>query len=262
MDVNEPIDNKPAEETPLTLLENFVKYFDVAQAFSKDQKLATYKIRYHVYVQELGYIPSDECYSKMETDDYDGFSWHCLITHRRTGMPAACARLIPASSFTRNHKLPIEVICQDVAKKDFGSHLKHERDTTCEVSRVIVDSAFRSRANERMNPYGNIDRVDVNEKELRSFPMLAIAVILASMALVKLSNRKHVYALMEPTTSRFLAQQGIYCDKAGTLVDYKGQRFPYYVEIDHAIKYLRPDVAELYRYIFSKMSEMHKAADS
>ena len=88
---------KVIEQESDSLTESFLRYFTICLATTPAQKESVYKIRYRVYCEEFGYEPVDRFPDRMEYDAYDKDALHCLITHKSSGMPAGCVRLILAT---------------------------------------------------------------------------------------------------------------------------------------------------------------------
>ena len=83
------------DEKP-TLVRSFQEFFTVQIASTAEEKSKVYGIRYRVYCDEFGYESIDKFPDEEEKDEFDDFSLHCLIMHKRSGLPAGCVRLVPA----------------------------------------------------------------------------------------------------------------------------------------------------------------------
>lgn len=79
-----------------SITKNFQDFFSIEIAKTNAQKSAVYGIRYRVYCAEFGYEPINNFPNKEEKDEYDDYSTHCLIVHKKSGLPAGCVRLVPA----------------------------------------------------------------------------------------------------------------------------------------------------------------------
>ncbi len=100
----------PEQKHPL---ENFPRYFSIRPAILSADRHETFKIRYRVYCEEFGYEPAERFPQRMESDEFDAISTHCLITHLATGMAAGCMRICPASVNESPRPLPFETCCTD-----------------------------------------------------------------------------------------------------------------------------------------------------
>jgi N-acyl amino acid synthase of PEP-CTERM/exosortase system len=228
------------------LCENFLKYFDVAFAASEEQKSEVFGIRYSVYCEEFGYESVDQFPNQEETDDFDAGSLHALITHKSSGLPAGCVRLVCPGSPDGSDLLPYEKNCADSLDKAYIQGLNLDRSTVCEISRLAVDGVFRRRAGERLTRFGEVEGLDCSHQERRTFSMIAVTCFLASTALTEVAGRTNVFAMMEPFLTRLLKRSGVVFERAGEDVDYHGLRAPYFITTGSAVDNMRPDLRELY----------------
>ncbi len=232
------------------LTENFLRYFDVHLAVTEEQKRNVYRIRYRVYCQEFGYEPIENFPDGLERDEYDDHSLSCLITHRSSGIPAGCVRLVPALD---HEPLPLEKYCLEALDRRFIDGLGVPRSRLCEISRLAVDGAFRRRAGETATRFGEVDALDCSRQERRTFSIIAVAAFLASTALTEVSGRTNVLAMMEPFLPRLLKRSGIFFQRAGRDIEYHGLRAPFFITTESALRTMRPDLRELYDAILSSV---------
>ena len=233
-----------------SLADTFLRYFDVALATTEEQKKAAYHIRYRVYCEEFGYEPGERFPNHEETDEYDDHSLACLITHRSSGMPAGCVRLVPALD---HEPLPLEKYCGGSLDTEFIEALALQRSTLCEISRLAVDGAFRRRAGEAATRFGEVEALGCSRQEIRTFPMIAIAAFLASTALTEVSGRTNVLAMMEPFLPRLLKRSGILFQRAGQDIEYHGMRAPFFITTRDALENMRSDLKKLYDIIHANV---------
>ncbi len=234
------------------LAENFLRYFEVHLANSQAQKRDVYRIRYRVYCEEFGYEPADRFPDGYETDEYDDHSLSCLITHKSSGIPAGCVRLVPALD---HEPLPLEKYCKAALDQDFIRGLGVERSTLCEISRLAVDGAFRRRAGEAATRFGEVEALGCSLHERRTFSIIAVAAFLASTALTEVSGRTNVLAMMEPFLPRLLKRSGIVFRRAGQDIEYHGTRAPFFITTQAALENMRPDLRELYDTIHASIQQ-------
>lgn len=130
-----------------SITENFNHYFKIEFAHSKQLVNQAFKIRHSVYCKELNWEPLQS--NEMETDQYDDYSFHCLLRHKRTGNYAGCARLVIPPIENPNLKLPFEQHCLHTARTDVVDSAKLPRGSFGEISRVAVLSSFRRRKKNR-----------------------------------------------------------------------------------------------------------------
>lgn len=239
----------------MPLAEAFSQYFDVDLAISEELKKEVYKLRYRVYCEEFGYESKENFPDGFEFDEFEDRSLHCLITHKKTKMPAGCVRLVFG---TDGELMPFEKFCPDSLDNSYIDKMKLDRNSICEISRLAVDSAFRRRVEEVRTRFGEIDAIDCSHDERRTFPLITVAAFLAVTALTDLSGRKNGFAMMEPFLPRLLRKSGLDFVRAGQDVDYHGLRAPYFGRTDHALKNMHPDLRHLYHVVFARISEQYK----
>ena len=229
-----------------SLAEAFLNYFDVELANTPKQREQIERIRYRVYCREFGYEPADAFPNLREKDEYDDHSLHCLISHRRSGRPAGCVRLICASD---DHSLPLEDHCIQSMHVEYLKSLGENREDLCEFSRLAVDYTFRKRPGEEHTRFGEYDAVDCCHQEQRTFHLVGIAAFLSAFAMAELAGREQVFAMMESNLPRLLRRAGILVQEAGDTVDYHGQRAAYFITTHLAVQNMREDVGLLYESI-------------
>jgi N-acyl amino acid synthase of PEP-CTERM/exosortase system len=248
------------ETTTSSLASNFLQYFDVSLATTDEQKEAVYGIRYSVYCNEFRYESTANFPNQMESDAYDSHSLHCLVTHKGSGLPAGCVRLVATQGPRRDHPLPFEKFCPDSLDDDYIDGLKLSRNAMCEISRLAVDGPFRRRAGEEVTRFGEVEGLDCTQQERRTFAVIAVACFLAATAMTALTDRTSVFAMMEPFLPRLMKRSGITFTRAGSDVDYHGLRAPYFIKTGSALTTMRPDLRELYEAIYVRMAKDYAGA--
>ena len=238
-----------SDESDLSLTESFEKYFKVELASSEAQKALAYEVRYRVYCEEFKYEAVDLFPDGLETDEYDQISRHCLVIHRRTGMPAGCVRLVPSMGGIEEYPLPLERYCRASLDMAMIESLALTRSTVCEISRLAVDGAFRRRTGEMLTRFGEIHGLQFSNQEQRSFSLIAVACFLAATAMTEMDRRTNVFAMMEPFLPRLMHRSGIDFKRVGKDMNYHGIRAPYFITTDSALRNMNPDLLELYQWI-------------
>ena len=241
------------EEKKDSLTESFLHYFTIDLAITPAQKESVYKIRYRVYCEEFGYEPADHFPDRMEFDEYDDHSLHCLITHKSSGRPAGCVRLIPAVVDGNSEMLPFEEACAESLDTVFIQAMNLDQKSVCEISRLAVDGAFRRRSGETKTRFGGVDALDCTHQEKRTFDLIAVAGFLAATALSDLAYRTYVFAMMEPFLPRLLKRSGIIFQKVGEDIEYHGVRAPYFIRTQSALDNMRPDLKNMYEAIYEQI---------
>jgi N-acyl amino acid synthase of PEP-CTERM/exosortase system len=187
----------------------------------------------------------------MESDEFDASSRHCLVSHKSSGMPAGCARLVMASE---KQLMPIEKFCLSAIDQEKIRAFDDKRHTLCEFSRLGVDGAFRRRQGEGESRFGEISALDCSKREQRTFSLIAVATILSALALSEIIGRRHCFAMMEPFLPRLLRRSGIIVHPAGREIEYHGARAPYYFETRELVSGMAEEFQEFYAAICAEFS--------
>lgn len=237
----------PTDESPRTAfsrLEEFNEYFELSLAMSRKQRDKVYRIRYRVYCEEFGYEPTAFFGNHQEMDEFDCQSIHCLVTHRDSGLAAGCVRTVMVED---NDRLPMEVHAGDAIDQRFIERFRDRRDTLCEISRLAVDGRFRRRRREAETRFGDTEGIDFRPGERRTFPLIAMALILGAGAVADILGRKNCFAIMEPSLPIMMRRAGIDFRRVGADFQFRGVRAPYYGNIDDLVDSAPPEL-RLYFY--------------
>jgi N-acyl amino acid synthase of PEP-CTERM/exosortase system len=140
-----------------SIVEGFLSFFDVRLATMPAQREQLARMRDRVYCEEFGYENAADFPSRLETDEFDEYSHHCMVIPRRSGRLAGCVRLVCASE---TQPLPIHKYCLDSIYTDYAETLLTDRENICEFSRLSVDSDFRRRRGEDHTQIGEFDALD------------------------------------------------------------------------------------------------------
>ncbi len=232
--------------TKTSLIEDFQRYFRLELATTDEQLNKIYSIRYRIYCEEFKYEPLDAFPDKLERDEFDNHASHCLVTHKSTGMPAGCARLVHVDEHS---VMPMEQFCSNAIDDSIIRSFDGRRNEICEFSRLGVDGAFRRRAGEHFSRFGEISALDFSKREQRTFSHIAISTILAAFAMSDLIGRTHCFAMMEPFLPRLLKRSGITVQPAGVETEYHGVRAPYYFETHATVGGMEEEMQDFYRTI-------------
>ena len=233
---------------------HFNQYFKIRFANTKELRQEAFKIRYGVYSDELGWEPENE--SKMETDECDDYSFHCLLEHRRTGVFAGCVRLVIPPVTQPDLKLPFEQNCLQSARLEVMDPTKLSRGSFGEISRLAVLSSFRRREKEKNVPFvlNQINPETVfTEVERRSFPNIAMGLYIAAVALAQICNHMGAFVMMEPRLNRRLNRFGLNFQQIGDEMDYHGLRAMFFLSREDFSANLKPELAELYNLIYDDL---------
>lgn len=233
-----------------SLAEAFLTYFDVDLVSTPTQEEQAERIRYRVYCEEFDYETASDFPDHRESDSFDAYSLQCVVTHKRTGRPAGCVRMIRASE---NNPLPLEQFCMGSVYVEYMEALVGDHERVCEISRLAVDPDFRKRRGEDHTRVGEFDALDFSHQERRTFSMIGIAALLAAFALADLSGREHIFAMMESNLCKLLRRSGILAIQSGDFVEYHGLRAPHYIATEMVVANTREDIQVLYRTIYDRL---------
>jgi N-acyl amino acid synthase of PEP-CTERM/exosortase system len=236
-----------ASRRPESIAASFDRYFSVRLAENATDLRLAQGIRYRVYCEEFGYENPDDCPGELETDEYDARSVHALVMHRETGKAAACVRMVPTQPGVKGFQLPFEKFCGDSVDAGFVESLQLDRSTVCEISRLAVDGAFRRRGpQERLTRFGHVEHMDFSAQERRTLPLIAVSAFLAATAITDHTRYTNVFAMMEPFLPRLMARSGIHFQRAGSDIEYHGNRAPYFTTTQSALETMNSHLRELY----------------
>ena len=236
------------------IAQSFGQYFYVRLADTPQLRDEVYRIRYQVYCEEFGYEPLASFPDRRESDDFDARSLHCLVVHRSSGRPAGCVRLVQTDSRDPGAVLPFEKNCGNSLYREQLARLGLPRSSLCEISRLAVARSFRARAGEDASRFGAVPQPKFTESEQRVFPYVAVSLYLAATVLTEMTNRRNVFAMMEPFLPRLLNRVGIRFQQMGEVIDYHGHRAAYFITTDSALEGMKPELRDLYRTVRDDVS--------
>lgn len=242
-------------ESEFSLTNHFEQFFRVEIANNPELRERVARIRYHVYCEEFGFEPAERCPNGLETDEFDDYSLHCVISHRPSGLPAACVRIVPPPPPDPAGLMPFEKHCASCLDHALIQGLNLDRRTVCEISRLAVDGLFRRRHGESRTRFGQVDQLLFSAEERRTLPYLAVSAFLAATALTALSGRTNGFAMMEPFLPRLLALAGIHFQRIGADIDYHGLRAPYFSTTAQVLESMKPELKTLYNYIHGSLGQ-------
>ncbi|WP_071942426.1 PEP-CTERM/exosortase system-associated acyltransferase [Halomonas aestuarii] len=243
---------KPQKRTSAAdLFDAFIKDFSFEVARSDAEKHRIFKLRHEVYCQEIGYHPPGISSKGEEVDSHDSHSIHCLIEHKKSGIAAGCLRLVlPAPrSEGRNHRLPL----QDYGEGSLTHELLHPAklpyESICEISRFAIARPFRHKPIKHEILDSENPSYQFTAEEKKTFPLIIVALFLATYALVGLTKKRHVFAMMESRLPRLLSMSGFNFTRVGESIEMHGTRSAFYIDHTKAEKEMHEDLMPLYLHI-------------
>jgi N-acyl amino acid synthase of PEP-CTERM/exosortase system len=231
---------------------HFSEYLSPVVAFAPALQVESFKIRHNVYCDELKF--EDKRQNCMEEDAFDKQSTHCLIQHIPSGNFAGTVRIVRSKDETE--LLPIEKYCSSSIDDEKVHPNDFPRHEICEISRLAVPEQFRKRAADRFvgSATGVINENVYSERELRCFPFIAVGLYLTAASVCLRQDIKHCFVMMEPRLARSLRFVGISFEKVGPVVEYHGQRAPYYISRELLMNGLTPGFKKMLNSIDKKIS--------
>jgi len=241
-----------------SLADAFLTYFDVSLATTLEQREQVARMRYRVYCKEFGYENAEEFPDRLEVDEFDAYSLHCMVTHKRSGLTAGCVRLICGSE---SQVLPLEKYCLNSMYLEYMDALTSNPSNVCEFSRLAVDTSFRRRRGEDHTRIGEYDSLDCSHQERRTFSLIGIVSFNSAVVVASLNSPQHIIGMMELNVPRLLRRSGLLVEQAGDYMEYHGQRAPYYLSTEVAVDNMREDLRVLYDTIHSRLAATIQAQE-
>lgn len=249
------LDNSKSS-VPLSLSENFHQQFRVQIADTKALRHAAFRIRHEVYCQEFGWEKTTA--DEMEIDEFDDYSYHCLLEHRASKLFAGCLRIVIPPPHAPATLLPFETQSLLRIKPEIIDVNKLRRGAFGEISRLSVPGSFRRRHNEANHPFviSNITGNYIfSPEERRHFPNIAIGLYLAALALVETLHHEAVFMMTEPKLHRRLVRFGFPFVKASEVIDHHGLRVLFYLPSSGFFSNLSPELLQLYEGISKQINQ-------
>ncbi|MCA1770323.1 MAG: PEP-CTERM/exosortase system-associated acyltransferase [Halomonas sp.] len=234
-----------------SLLERFMTDFSFQLATNDLERQQVYRLRHDVYCEELRGIEPVDTFKRLEYDVFDHDALHCIIRHRRTGMVAACARLVTPQPDAPPplDKLPLQSYAEESLFQSSFHPESLPKDSYYEISRLAIAQQFRLRlkGNEVPGITDNPHAFTAEEKEIFSF--LISGLFLAGYALGRMTSKQLGFAMMEPKLQRLLAMSGFHFTQIGEPIDLHGKRSAYCLNREQAEEGMVKSLLPLYHHI-------------
>ena len=210
-----------------------------------------YRVRYEVYCQECGFLPTSDYPDGLEIDAFDKHSIHF----------AACAdgNVIGTSRLVMNSKLgyPLNEHCKEISINE----CELPKDGLVEVSRLALRKSFRRRIEDGIyavesylkKSEGGIlaeNHEDRSEQERkRQQPIVILGLYKAMYHETRRRGFTHWYAAMEKKLLYALKTFNFTFHEIGPQVDYYGPVTPYLGVIEQLEKEVRDNSPDLWSYL-------------
>ena len=222
------------------MIDTFQSNFNMTLARDPQSRYRVYNIRYQVYCQEYRYEQPDFP-TQQETDEYDLYSDHCLLTFKPASLPIGCIRLVKGDDSRPDQLLPYEHCCLHVIDRRRFDPAALPRGAIAEFSRLAITRPFRARC-------AGVDDLTESQR-YRTGAVERFGLFLAGLALLLESDCRYGVAMMESRLARMLARVGIHFEQVGPSIDYHGPRAPFVIRRERILPDLSDDGRQLMAWI-------------
>lgn len=214
-----------------------------------------HRIRYEIFCKELELEESNP--KNVEKDEFDIYSFHYLLQHKRSNQFAGTMRMVLPPNNAPKLLTPLEKYCLNAVDPDIIDISKLPRGSFAEVSRLAIPKIFRKRAENQGKPYIISENSDLGAatSERRQFHHIAIGLYLTAAALFLLNRLDYIFIMIEPKFVPSLARVGLHFEQMGEVIEYHGQRAPFYITPESLNKYLKPELKPLYYLIIKQVGD-------
>ncbi|MCP3867072.1 MAG: PEP-CTERM/exosortase system-associated acyltransferase [Gammaproteobacteria bacterium] len=222
-------------------------YFKLIPADTDELRKEVFRIRYNVYCEDLSWEDSSRFPDKLESDEFDRHSRHCLLLHRSTGLYAGCVRLVLANSDITRSAIPLQQHCSAALNPEILDIESLPRPSFGEISRLAILNQYRRRVGEKLTNDGlGSELFSIQQTEKRRFPHIALGLYLGAASVGITNGLNAVLAMMQPRLARHLRlTAGIHFQQVGDVLDYHGPRAPFYITRAGLLDRLRPELVTL-----------------
>jgi N-acyl amino acid synthase of PEP-CTERM/exosortase system len=231
---------------------HFQQYFDVLFANTPALREQVHRIRYDVYCREFHYEREEDCPDGQERDEYDQHALQVLIVHKDSQIGAGCVRMIQPPPNDPGFLLPMERHCGHTLNHPDRHPQRVPRDRLAEISRLAVHTTFRRRTGEAESPWGALTHAP-DPQELRTFPLVSLALFAGATALLALTQRPHMFVMMEPRLARRLQGLGFPFVPVGEPLDYHGLRAAYHMTVEECRQSWGTIMRQMYDFIYEDL---------
>ncbi|SCY55386.1 N-acyl amino acid synthase, PEP-CTERM/exosortase system-associated [Nitrosospira sp. Nl5] len=224
----------------------FSQYFEIVPAFSEALKHEVYRVRHHVYCEDLKFEPVRS--DGLETDEYDPYSLHFLVRSVHTDEFVGCTRIVRPRPEDPDYPLPFEIACANVLDRSIIDPAEFPRHRMAEVSRLAIISRYRRRKGEA-NKAVSISDEDFGTPKLPRFPYLPVSLYLSTFELARLNGIDTLFVLTEERLASHFSKLGFDLRYIGGPVQHHGERLPSMMNVGVTIHNMRANLRSLYHTI-------------
>lgn len=252
--LSEPLD--PTDNTIRNdLMEKFMGEFKFKIASTQEEIDKALALRHEVFIQELGYKMTKKNNKKLESDEYDNTSVHCILIHKSTNQTAGCFRIVMtrAPGHEGYRKLPVEEHGNEGISHPILHPSMLEREHICEASRLAISKSFRLKTNSTNLKFSKQEKMTPQDKSKETYPLILVSLFLAAYSLAEILGSRHLYAMMAPTLPRLLRKSGFDFIRLGDTIDFHGKRNVFYINRSLAVSGMQHALYPLHNYIYQEL---------
>lgn len=231
---------------------SFQRYFEFVPALTNELREHAYRIRHQVYCEELKFEPTRP--DRLESDEYDAQSLHCLIRAVESKRYVGCTRLVLARPGDPLHLLPFERLCAQTLDRSVIDPQSLVRSSIAEVSRLAVISQYRLRRGEQ-NMLVPITDDSFGTHLQPRFPYIPIGLYLGTIELAALHGIETLFVLTEPRLAKHFAKLGVEITQIGGEIEHRGIRVPSVMRVSSIIAGLNFIMRPLYKVIAEEVRQ-------
>jgi N-acyl amino acid synthase of PEP-CTERM/exosortase system len=230
---------------------HFQQYFKILFANTPELLERVFRLRYDVYCKEFQYEEEENCPDGIERDQFDDHALQVLALHRESHISAGCVRMVAPPIDKPDFLLPMELHCSHSFNHPERHPQKVPRELIAEISRLAVHTAFRRRLGEQESPFGALSRP--NEQEKRTFPLISLALLAGTTALLAVSGRQHMFVMVEPRFARRMHALGFPFVQIGEPMEYHGMRAAYHMTVDECLDSWNDVMLKMYDFVYKSL---------
>ncbi|MGY6277879.1 PEP-CTERM/exosortase system-associated acyltransferase [Methylomonas sp. MgM2] len=239
--------------------ESFDSNFEVFLADTLESKQIHFKLRYHVYCDEMGFENKDLFPDGMEFDEWDDDAVHFIVRHRASGQWVGGLRLVPSN----NGLFPFEKSVQP-----YHEIKTTERKVSVEMSRLCVIKEARRFPSRLLAPYGLPDHeVNIKSDKIKSIysyknqtRSIIWGIFRAATVYCAENSLDYWYFIAAPALAGFIRREGFELTQIGTPCEHRGRRIPYQIGISDILP--NPLWLNDYKQHYSFYSALRKTSSS
>lgn len=240
----------------LSSFNEFMDQFEFLIATSKESRARAFALRHKVFREELKYSLGINRIAPYENDIHDEHAIICLLQNKRSGLDVGCLRVVVIENDAQGKLsiLPLEESCKESFKNSRLTPEFFPKPKVCEVSRLAVHPDFRKSKDSISGVKENDIELLTQLNEKPRSPLISLGLFLSATAIVGLTGRQHVFAMMEPRFAKLLKLSGLSFEKAGEIVNYHGRRAAFYIDQRVAEEKMKSTLKPFYKKIKDQIS--------